>query len=222
MLHLALKAFRPGRLPFPVMHVDTGHNFDEVLADPRRAGRRGRGAAGRRQGAGRHRCRPGRRDHPVAQPDADRHAAARHPREQVRRGVRRRPPRRGEGARQGAGVQLPRRVRPVGPEGAAARAVEPLQRPAPQGRAHPGVPAVQLDRVRHLVLHRRREDQAAVDLLRAPPPGVRARRDAAGRAQVPAAAQGRGGRREDRAVPHRRRRHLHRLRGIDWRARCPR
>jgi sulfate adenylyltransferase subunit 2 len=32
MLHLALKAFQPGRLPFPVMHVDTGHNFDEVIA----------------------------------------------------------------------------------------------------------------------------------------------------------------------------------------------
>lgn len=32
MLHLAIKAFAPGRLPFPVMHVDTGHNFDEVLA----------------------------------------------------------------------------------------------------------------------------------------------------------------------------------------------
>ena len=32
MLHLAIKAFRPGRLPFPVMHVDTGHNFDEVIA----------------------------------------------------------------------------------------------------------------------------------------------------------------------------------------------
>src|SRR6201993_5008891 len=31
MVHLALKAFRPGRLPFPVMHVDTGHNFDEVI-----------------------------------------------------------------------------------------------------------------------------------------------------------------------------------------------
>jgi sulfate adenylyltransferase subunit 2 len=31
MLHLALRAFRPGRLPFPVMHVDTGHNFDEVI-----------------------------------------------------------------------------------------------------------------------------------------------------------------------------------------------
>jgi sulfate adenylyltransferase subunit 2 len=32
MLHLALKAFRPARLPFPVMHVDTGHNLDEVIA----------------------------------------------------------------------------------------------------------------------------------------------------------------------------------------------
>jgi len=32
MLHLALKAFAPARLPFPVMHVDTGHNFDEVIA----------------------------------------------------------------------------------------------------------------------------------------------------------------------------------------------
>jgi sulfate adenylyltransferase subunit 2 len=31
MLHLALRAFRPGRLPFPMLHVDTGHNFDEVL-----------------------------------------------------------------------------------------------------------------------------------------------------------------------------------------------
>jgi sulfate adenylyltransferase subunit 2 len=31
MLHLAEKAFWPGPLPFPVMHVDTGHNFAEVL-----------------------------------------------------------------------------------------------------------------------------------------------------------------------------------------------
>ncbi len=30
MLRLAEKAFWPCRLPFPVMHVDTGHNFDEV------------------------------------------------------------------------------------------------------------------------------------------------------------------------------------------------
>src|ERR687888_2608703 len=31
MLPLAVKAFAPARLPFPVMHVDTGHNFPEVL-----------------------------------------------------------------------------------------------------------------------------------------------------------------------------------------------
>jgi sulfate adenylyltransferase subunit 2 len=31
MLHLAVKAFAPARLPFPVMHVDTGHNFPEVI-----------------------------------------------------------------------------------------------------------------------------------------------------------------------------------------------
>ena len=32
LLHLAAKAFAPGRIPFPVMHVDTGHNFPEVLS----------------------------------------------------------------------------------------------------------------------------------------------------------------------------------------------
>ncbi len=32
VLRLAEKAFRPGRLPFPLLHVDTGHNFPEVIA----------------------------------------------------------------------------------------------------------------------------------------------------------------------------------------------
>jgi len=32
MLHVARKAFWPGPVPFPVLHVDTGHNFPEVLA----------------------------------------------------------------------------------------------------------------------------------------------------------------------------------------------
>jgi sulfate adenylyltransferase subunit 2 len=31
MLHVAAKAFWPAPLPFPVMHVDTGHNLDEVI-----------------------------------------------------------------------------------------------------------------------------------------------------------------------------------------------
>jgi sulfate adenylyltransferase subunit 2 len=32
LLHLAAKAFAPQQLPFPVLHIDTGQNFDEVLA----------------------------------------------------------------------------------------------------------------------------------------------------------------------------------------------
>ncbi len=32
LLHLAVKAFAPQQLPFPVMHIDTGQNFPEVLA----------------------------------------------------------------------------------------------------------------------------------------------------------------------------------------------
>ncbi|MGA1142472.1 MAG: phosphoadenosine phosphosulfate reductase family protein, partial [Ilumatobacteraceae bacterium] len=31
MLHLAVRAFAPARVPFPVMHIDTGHNFSEVI-----------------------------------------------------------------------------------------------------------------------------------------------------------------------------------------------
>ena len=31
MLHLAVKAFAPSPVPFPVLHVDTGHNFPEVI-----------------------------------------------------------------------------------------------------------------------------------------------------------------------------------------------
>ena len=105
MLAVAAKAFAPGRIPFPAMHVDTGHNFPEVLrfrdrqvaelgvelvvasvqAEHRR-GARGRGdrAAG------------------VAQPPADRDPAGRDPGASLRRGVRRRAARRGEGAGEGA------------------------------------------------------------------------------------------------------------------------
>ena len=31
LVHLALKAFRPGKFPFPLVHIDTGHNFQEAL-----------------------------------------------------------------------------------------------------------------------------------------------------------------------------------------------
>jgi sulfate adenylyltransferase subunit 2 len=31
MLRIAEKAFRPGKFPFPLVHIDTGHNFEEVI-----------------------------------------------------------------------------------------------------------------------------------------------------------------------------------------------
>ncbi len=32
LVHLAMKAFYPAKIPFPLMHIDTGHNFDETIA----------------------------------------------------------------------------------------------------------------------------------------------------------------------------------------------
>ena len=31
LVHLAQKAFWPSKLPFPLLHIDTGHNFEETL-----------------------------------------------------------------------------------------------------------------------------------------------------------------------------------------------
>ena len=160
MLHLAAKAFWPAPIPFGLLHVDTGHNFPEVLEFRDEAVEFYGATAQGRAGPGLHRRRPaagatGR--HP--QPAADRAAAGRHHRGQARRRLRRRPPRRGAGPGQGARLQHARRVRPVGAAQPAPRAVVALQRPASARRARPGLPAVQLDRAGRLGLHRGREDQ---------------------------------------------------------------
>ena len=179
MLRLAEKAFCPAQIPFPVMHVDTGHNFPEVLAYRDKRAEPARRPADRGQRPGRDRARVrARAAGRHAQPDPD-PGAARRPREApVHSGLRRRAPRRGQGPGQGAGLLLPRRVRPVGPEEPAPRAVEPLQRQDPPGREHPGLPAVQLDRAGHLAVRRSRGHRAPVDLLRARARGLRPRRDA--------------------------------------------
>ena len=149
---------------------------------PRPAAARGRPSVDRRLGAGvdRHRTRQGGRRGRLAQPAADGDAARRDRAARVRRRVRRRPARRGALARQGAGAVVPRRVRPLGAARPARRAVDALQRADPPRRAHPRVPAEQLDRAGRVALHRGRGARAAVDLLRPPPPGDRARRDPAG------------------------------------------
>ena len=164
LLRLAEKAFRPARFPFPLMHVDTGHNFDEVIEyRDRRAARAGR-APDRRQRAGLDRPGPRRRGDRaarVAQPAADGDAARRDRREPLRRGHRRRAPRRGTGARQGADLLLPRRLRRLGPQEPAPRGLGPLQRPDRARRAGARVPDLQLDRARRLAVHRRRAARAA-------------------------------------------------------------
>ena len=82
----------------------------------------------------------------------------------LRRRVRRRAPRRGEVARQGAHLLVPHRPAPLGPEEPAARALAALQRAQAQGRVDARLPAVELDRARHLAVHLPREhpDRAAV------------------------------------------------------------
>ena len=186
LLHLAAKAFKPGKIPFPVLHVDTGHNFPEVLdyrdAQVEAAGR----PAHRGQGAGLHRPGPGGRPRSggLAEPAADHHAARRHQREPLRRRVRRGPPRRGQGEGQRAGALVPRLLRPVGPQAAAARALAALpgQRAAGEHlRAFPLSDFTELDIWQYI---RREQHRAALDLLRPRARRHRARRHAARRERV--------------------------------------
>ena len=195
LLRLAEKAFRPGKFPFPVMHIDTGHNFPEVDRVPRPPCRRARRAPHRRLRAGVDRQGPRRRaDRParVAQPAPDDDAARRDRGASVRRRDGRRAPRRGARPREGAHLQLPRRLRPVESARAASRAVGSLQRAHPQGRARARVPDLELDGARRVAVRRARAARAAEHLLRARARGVQARRDALRRLRVRRAASRRG------------------------------
>ena len=116
LLRLAEKAFRPARFPFPLLHIDTGHNFPEVIAfRDRRAARTGRApdrALGRGLDAARHGAAALGDRQPQRRAVGDPARGDR--RVRLRRLHRRRAPRRGKGARQGAHLLLPRRIRPVG------------------------------------------------------------------------------------------------------------
>ena len=211
MLHLAAKAFFPGRVPFPVLHVDTGHNFPEVLAfrDETVARLGVRLEVARVQDYiddGRlHERADGTRNPLQTLPLLDAIAAG-----TPRRRLRRRPPRRGQGARQGADHLAARRVRPVGPAQPAPRAVEPVQRPPHARPARARLPDLELDRARRLALHRARADPAPAAVLRARARGVCARRHVARGRRVLAAARRRDRRAPRRPLPHRRRHELHR------------
>ena len=118
--------------------------------------------------------------------------------------LRRRPPRRGEVAGQGAGVLDPLGAAPVGPEAAAARAVaRSTTRARSPGETHAGVPAVELDRARRVAVHPPRADPDRAAVLRGAAAGRRARRHADhGRRRPHAARARRGARAAQRPVPH--------------------
>ncbi len=167
MLRLAQKAFFPGKIPFPLLHIDTSYKFPEMIAF-RDSYTREIGAelivhqnrealdAGRESLRARHA--------EVLRPAQDQVAAGCAGRGRIRRGVWRRAPRRGEIARQGAHLFVPRSARPVGPEESAAGAVEHLQFAHQQGRKHSRLSALELDRAGRLAVHPhgKHSDRAAV------------------------------------------------------------
>ena len=188
MLHVAAKAFWPAPIPFPVLHVDTGHNFPEVLAY--------RNATVERLGLrlevasvqdwiddGRLRERAdGTRNPLQTQPLLD--AIARHRFDGVFGGGRRdeekaRAKERVVSLRDDFGQWDPKNQRPE-----LWNIFNPRHRPG----EHVGVPPVELDRARRLALHRARGHRAPQPLLRPRARGVRARRHAARRRPGLAAA----------------------------------
>ena len=173
MLRLAQKAFFPGPIPFPLLHIDTGYKFLEMITFRDNLAKElgldlrvWRNEQALADGAnpvalGTQRCCGLLKT--TALLDGLREL-------RLRRSLRRSTPRRRKIPRQGAHLLLPRQGRPVGPQEPAPRALEPLQRPHLPRRKHPRLPALQLDRARHLALHPARRHPHRPPLLRQRPP----------------------------------------------------
>ena len=117
LLRLAEKAFRPGRFPFPLMHVDTGHNFPEVIEyRDRRVAELGERLVVASVQESIDNGRVVEQTGPRASRNQLQTTTLLDAMESstVRRGDRRRPARRGALPREGAHLLVPRRLRPVG------------------------------------------------------------------------------------------------------------
>ena len=145
MVRLAQKAFYPGRLPFPLLHVDTTWKFREMIAF------RDQFVKENKLDLIVHTNHEGVREginpfdygsQQVHRHHEDAGAEGRPEPARLRRRVRRGAARRGKEPRQGTRLFLPRQAAPVGSEEPAARAVEPVQRQGEQGRIDPRLPAV--------------------------------------------------------------------------------
>src|SRR5215472_15801096 len=171
MLRLAQKAFYPGPIPFPLLHIDTGFKFREMIAF--------RDETARQVGA---ELLVWRNEPAIAaganpiKLDTKRCCGLlktqalldglRHYKFEAAFGV----------ARQGANLLVPRLRRAVGSVEPAAGAVEPGQRANPSRRKHPRVPLVELDRDGRLAIHPRGKHTRGRPVLCQRAADVRARR----------------------------------------------
>ena len=168
MLHLARKAFHPAVPPFPLMHVDTTWKFRDMYVMRERMAKE----SGMELIVYKNPDAIARNINPFT------HGSAVHTDIWKTQGLKQaldkygfdaafggRPPRRGEVAGQGARLLLPHRPAPLGSQEPAARAVAPLQRAQAQGRVDPRLPAVELDRARHLAVPLPREGAHRAALL---------------------------------------------------------
>ena len=134
--HLAAKAFAPGRIPMPLVHIDTGHNFPETIEFrdnlvERLGARLIVGSVQATIDSGKVQEETGANAEP--QSPSNHHPHRHHRRTPVRCLHRWGTSRRGKSTRQRALLLPPRRLQPVGSQEPASRAVEPLQRHARAG-----------------------------------------------------------------------------------------
>ena len=206
LLHLALKAFYPGKPPFPLLHIDTTWKFREMIAfRDRRAHELGldlivhtnadglaRGISPITHGSELHTD--------VMKTQALRQALDAHGFDAALGGARRDE----EKSRAKERVfSLPQCASPLGSEAAAPGTVAPLQCPQAKRRKHARVSAVELDRARHLALHPSGEDPGRAALFRRAAAGGRARRHADhGRRRAAAARARRNAADAERPLPH--------------------
>ncbi len=204
MLRLAEKAFYPAKIPFPLLQVDTGLDFPEVLETRdnwvNRLGVRLVVASVEEAIAEGIVIDDGKTSRNRMQTATLLHAIEENGFTAAFGGGRRDE----EKARAKERVYSHRDdFGQWDPKKPASRAVEPLQRQHPRRRAHAHLPAVQLDRARHLALPRPGGRRDPLDLLRPPAPRVQARRHVDDREQLstPASRARRSSRRRCASAP---------------------
>ena len=216
MMRLAEKAFFPAKIPFPVLQVDTGYDFPEVLDDPRQLGQPARRPPDRRQRRGGHqgRHRRRRRQDPAATGSRSAPCSTRSRRSGFTAAF-------GGGRRDEEKARAKERVYSHRDE--FGQWDPKNQRPELwslyNGRIHEGehmriFPISQLDRAGHLGLHRPRGHR---DPRPSTSPTSAASSSATGCCSPESTstrAAGRDRRGAHRPVPHRRRPDPHRLRGV--------